>query len=135
MTADQRRLRKRCPARELESTTCDTARDQDALPRRSANPTGGCECRGPLEVRALLRSSELKRLVLALVRMHPFQVSEHDVSVEDVMMLDSSVLYHGVRDGVLLFADELASAARAGLFIRHGRILLGRGAPLTGKIP
>jgi hypothetical protein len=57
------------------------------------------------------------RLVLVLVRMHPFHVSKHDVSVEGVPMLVASVFNDGVRDGVLLLADKLASATRARLFI------------------
>jgi hypothetical protein len=55
-----------------------------------------------------------RRLVL-LVRMDCFDVGEHDVSVERVMVVKSGVLDHGVRDGVFVVADELASAARARL--------------------
>jgi hypothetical protein len=58
--------------------------------------------------------------LVALVRMDSFEVGEHDVSVERVMVVKSGVLDHGVRDSVFVLADELASTARARLFVGHG---------------
>ena len=61
------------------------------------------------------------RLILALVRVDAFQVGEHDVSRQGVTVLVASVLDDGIRDGVLVLADKVASATWAGLFIRHAR--------------
>ena len=49
----------------------------------------------------------------------PFEVSEHDVSVETVLMLDTRVLNDGVSDVDLVFAHELPSAPGAGLLVLH----------------
>jgi len=54
-----------------------------------------------------------RRRLVPLVRMDSFEVGEHDVSVGRVMVVKSGVLDHGVRDGVFVLADELASTARA----------------------
>ena len=61
-----------------------------------------------------------RRRLVPLMRMDSFEVGEHDVSVECVMVVKSGVLDHGVRDGVFVLADELASTARARLFVGHG---------------
>jgi hypothetical protein len=61
-----------------------------------------------------------RRRFVPLVRMDSFEVGEHDVSVEHVMVVKSGVLDHGVRDGVFVLADELATTARARLFVGHG---------------
>jgi hypothetical protein len=61
-----------------------------------------------------------RRRLVPLMRMDSFEVGEHDVSVECVMVVKSGVLDHGVRDGVYVLADELATTARAGLFVGHG---------------
>jgi hypothetical protein len=61
-----------------------------------------------------------RRRLVPLVRMDSLEVGEHDVSVEPVMVVKSGVLDHGVRDGEFVLADELASTARARLFVGHG---------------
>jgi hypothetical protein len=48
------------------------------------------------------------------------EVGDHGVSVARLMVVKSRVLDHGVRDGVFVLADELASTARARLFVGHG---------------
>jgi hypothetical protein len=59
----------------------------------------------------------MKLLLVACVRMHPFEMREDDIPVEGVTMGNSSVLNHGVRDGVLVVTDELEATAGTDLFI------------------
>jgi hypothetical protein len=61
-----------------------------------------------------------RRRLVPLMRTDSFEVGEHDASVECVMVVKSGVLDHGVRDGVFVLADELATTARARLFVGHG---------------
>ncbi len=65
---------------------------------------------------------------VALVRMHTFQVGEHYLAVEDVLMFTASVFDHSVRDRFLVLANELSSATwtllselHSGLKFMNGR--------------
>ena len=47
--------------------------------------------------------------------MHPFEMGDHDVSVEGVTVLDARVFHDVVCDCVPVFTGEVTSTARAGL--------------------
>lgn len=55
-----------------------------------------------------------------LVRMDSFEVGEQKCLGRACDVVTSGVLDHGVRDGVFVVAEELASTARARLFVGHG---------------
>ena len=58
---------------------------------------------------------------LPVVRVHTFEVSKDDVTVERMPMLHARVLDDRVHDGILVVAGEVDAAARAGLLVGHER--------------
>ena len=62
-------------------------------------------------------------LDVSVMRMHAFQVCEDHTAIERVAMFRSSVLDHGIGDGVLVLPDELASTAGTCLLVDHACIL------------
>jgi hypothetical protein len=54
------------------------------------------------------------------VRMDAFEVGQHDIEVEVVLVRCSRVLDDCGGDGVLVVAAELEAASRALLLISHG---------------
>ena len=85
----------------------------------------GRRFRLPLTPRRNSASGDLWRVrvcrrVLSLVRMHAFEVGDHDVSVEDVTVLDARVFDDVVCDCVPVFTGEVTPTARAGLGVGHG---------------
>ena len=51
--------------------------------------------------------------------MYAFEMGEHDVAVQGVMMLDTRVHDDVVCDRVPVLTGEVASTTRAGLRVRH----------------
>ncbi len=58
-------------------------------------------------------------LEVPLVWMHAFQVGEHHVTVESMVMISSRMLDHGIGNYELVVAHEVASAARTSLLEGH----------------
>ena len=75
----------------------------------------------PSTKRATRSRPRLDRLLIPLEWMHTVEVSEHDLAVKAVVMLDPSVLDHLVGDGTLVVAREVTPTTRAGLAESHER--------------